>query len=337
MALYTFYGYAPDALTYNAGSNSWTLDAAYDHTEDRVRFDITDDDNAFSGDSIFNELGDDSNQTAVVSEPDGTVISTGRIYDDKYHGIDKPGGGTIWIEEVEIGGTLLGYIVSEELTPGFGYVQNVTGETTSSLELDYSQLASIACYGAGTLIECLDGPVPIEQIKPGMRVLTLDNGYVTVLWASKRPVSIIAQMIDPGLRPVEITRGALGGGMPERDLTVSQQHRVFFGAGAGYFAPAKGLVNRDGITLSAGGRPVTYHHILCAHHQVISANGCWSETLFPGKMVFRILGAKARGEVERLLGPGLADYKLARPCLSVREALRSKGRPVQNQIMGWVA
>ncbi len=337
MALYTFYGYSPDALTYNAGSNSWTLDAAYDHTQDRVRFDITDDDNVFLGDSTNDEVGDDANQTAVVSEPDGTVISTGTIYDDKYHGVDKPGGGTIWIEEVEIGGTLLGYIVSEEITPGVAYVQNVTGETTTGLELDYSQLASIACYGAGTLIECLDGPVPIEQVQPGMRVLTLDNGYVTVLWASMRRVSIASQIMDPSLRPVEIARGALGNRMPERDLTVSQQHRMFFGGGTGYFAPAKGLVNRAGIRLCKGVRPVTYHHILCAHHQVINANGGWSETLFPGKMVFRMLGAQARAEVERLLGPGLADYKLARPCLSVREALLSKADLAQNQSMGWVA
>lgn len=149
--------------------------------------------------------------------------------------------------------------------------------------------------------------MPIERIAPGMEVLTLDDGYVPVLWASLRPVSVDSQIMDPSLRPVEISRGALGGGTPERDLTVSQQHRIFFAGSGGYFAPAKGLVNRAGIVLSKGVRPVTYHHILCANHQVISANGCWSETLYPGKMVFRILGARARADVERLLGPELAD------------------------------
>lgn len=84
MAVYTFYGYAPDALTHSAGSNSRTLDAAYDHTEDRVRFDITDDDNVFSGDSFSDEVGSDGNQTAVVSQPGGTVITSGAVYDEHY-------------------------------------------------------------------------------------------------------------------------------------------------------------------------------------------------------------------------------------------------------------
>lgn len=337
MAVYSFIGYAPTALTYDSGSGTWTLDPAFDHTEDRVVIEITDNDSIFNGDSSSNEIGSDTSQTGVVTQPDGTPIASGQIYDEEFYEILNPSGGAIWIERVEIGGQFVGYMVSEELTPGTAYTEvfrtNVSPEDDS--EESYNTWTSVPCYVAGTKIETEHGTTAIEDVVPGMLVLTYDNGLVPVVWAGKRHISMAMQAQDPSLKPIRISAGALGDGIPSKVLRVSPQHRIFFSDRArrteatkiDVFAPAKGLVNLRGIHHLDDGGPITYHHILCENHQIIKANGAWSETLFPGKMVFQMLGPVAAAEVRQCLGSAMLDYQLARPCLTVREALREFTKP----------
>jgi len=279
-------------------------------------------------------------------------IASGRIYDEEYYEVAKPGGGSIWIERVEIGGQLVGYMVSEEMTPGTAYSETTRRDVNDpdNTEEPYSSWTSLPCYAAGTLIETEFGQTPIEDIRPATRVRTHDAGLVPVIWVGHRHISTRMQAADHRLRPVKISKGALGGHEPADDLIVSPQHRILLHTRdeisaplKGIFAPAKGLINVQGIRLTSGKKPVTYHHLLCRSHQIIRANGCWSETLFPGAVAFEMLGQLAARDITKLLGRSLTTYTLARPCLTVREARdlyhsddahtpmkRARHRPVQN-------
>src|SRR5690606_6300515 len=82
------------------------------------------------------------------------------------------------------------------------------------------------CFCRGTLIATRNGEVPVEKLRLGDEVLTLDHGYQPIRWLGSRKLSALALRARPALRPVEIRDGALGAGLPTRDLRLSPQHRV---------------------------------------------------------------------------------------------------------------
>lgn len=137
------------------------------------------------------------------------------------------------------------------------------------------------CFTAGTLIDTPDGPRKVEDIRPGDRVDTLDNGPQLVRWAGKRDVDGSADHA-----PVRIEAGVLGN---EKPLLVSPQHRMLvtgwavelnFGEDSVLVA-AKHLVNGDTIT-RAPASEVSYVHILFDTHEIVVAEGAPSESFFPG-------------------------------------------------------
>ncbi|MEM6375589.1 MAG: Hint domain-containing protein, partial [Pseudomonadota bacterium] len=89
------------------------------------------------------------------------------------------------------------------------------------------QAQSMPCYAPGTLIETDNGPRPVEDLKAGDRVLTLDRGPQTILWV--RAGNEYLETKERDQKPVLIAPGALGRGLPERSLIVSPQHRIFAG------------------------------------------------------------------------------------------------------------
>lgn len=173
------------------------------------------------------------------------------------------------------------------------------------------------CFAAGTLIETAAGARPVETLRPGDLVRTLDNGLQPVRWAGTRTV--------PGagpLAPVRITAGTLGN---DADLLVSQQHRILlrgwraemhFGQHEVLVA-AKHLVNGKTIRLLPC-HQITYAHLAFDRHEIIIAAGIHCESLFLGKMAINAMGPQARGELLAIF-PELAarhwHSETARACL----------------------
>lgn len=155
------------------------------------------------------------------------------------------------------------------------------------------------CFAAGTLIETDTGPLPIEVIRPGDLVHTLDSGLQPVRWIGQREV------VGSGrLAPVEIKAGALGNW---RDLRVSPQHRMLVGDWRTelYFGqpqvlvPAVHLVNESTIR-QVPCRRIRYVHLAFDRHEVIWAEGILSESLHLGAMALAALGEAARDEIKAL-------------------------------------
>lgn len=84
----------------------------------------------------------------------------------------------------------------------------------------------VFCFGEGTLILTPLGPRPIEQLRLGDRVTTLDNGPQPIRWIGRRVVGAGEMQADARLIPVQIGAGVLGNARP---LLVSQQHGMLIG------------------------------------------------------------------------------------------------------------
>ncbi|WP_425093953.1 Hint domain-containing protein [Tropicimonas sp. S265A] len=183
--------------------------------------------------------------------------------------------------------------------------------------------SGVICFTTGTLIDTPHGPRPVEDLVAGDLVTTLDNGSQPLAWVGAR--TVVAQ---GDLAPVVVTRGVLGA---LRDTAVSPQHRMLvrvwqaemlFGE-AEVLVPAIGLVNGETVYRRTGGE-VRYHHLLFDTHQIVRADGAWSESFHPGPVGVSTLARATREEVLRLF-PELrcnpdAYGPAARPGLRVREA-----------------
>ncbi len=175
-----------------------------------------------------------------------------------------------------------------------------------------------ACFTRDTLIETANGPVPIQNLAPGDVVLTSGDGPKKIRWIGNRAISCEELSADPKLRPVRITAGALGHGLPKRDLLVSRQHRMLvrskvaarmFG-NSEVFLSAIRLTDMPGIYPDGTVESVEYFHLLFDRHEVIFAEGAPTESLFTGPEALKSLGSEARNEILSIL-PEVADLEYA--------------------------
>jgi hypothetical protein len=83
--------------------------------------------------------------------------------------------------------------------------------------------------------------------------------------------------------------GALADGMPKRDLWVSPCHAMYID---GLLIQAEDLVNGDNVFQAASVQIVRYFHVELETHDVILAEGAWSETFIDddSRMMFQNAG-----------------------------------------------
>lgn len=190
----------------------------------------------------------------------------------------------------------------------------------------------VICFTPGTRILTPAGPRLIQDLRPGDRILTKDNGSQDILWMGSRRMTGARLYAMPHLRPIRFKAGALGVDRPDDDLLVSPQHRMLLSG-----APARALFNTDEVLVKAEDlmndaticidhalREVTYIHILLDTHNVVWANGLETESFHPSNCALETIDSDQRGSLLSLL-PGIdrnpakyGDY--ARRNLSSSEA-----------------
>ncbi len=166
---------------------------------------------------------------------------------------------------------------------------------------------NFVCFAKDTVINTPDGPRAVQSLSVGDWVLTRDHGPRRIKWTGSRTLGKQELAENPHLRPVRIRAGALGQSQPSKDLTVSPQHKVYlsdpalqllFGVEEA-LVPAKGLV--DGHTVvESDTDEVTYYHIMFDRHEVVHANGAWSESFYPGATALGSLNDASRNELFEL-------------------------------------
>ncbi|WP_259913410.1 Hint domain-containing protein [Jannaschia sp. M317] len=190
----------------------------------------------------------------------------------------------------------------------------------------------IPCFTPGTLIATPKGEVVVEALEVGDRVITRDNGIQVIRWVGRRDMSATELTVTEAYCPVMIRKGALGHGLPERDMMVSPQHRVLIANDETmlYFderevlVAAKHLVGRPGIERMEA-QDVAYIHVMFDNHEVILSDGAWTESFQPGDNSLKGLDRAQREEIFAIFPElqdeaGLSGYTAARRMLKRQEA-----------------
>ena len=206
-----------------------------------------------------------------------------------------------------------------------------------STQSDYSARATGESRGFGQIVPCLSpgarvatpkGEQAAETLSVNDRVLTRDHGIQRIVWAGHRTLRVDELKAAPALRPVLIRAGSLGNDLPERDTLVSPMHRMLvvsdvarahFGESEVLVA-ARDLTNLDGVdVVNVPG--ITYLHFMFDKHQVILANGTWTESFQPNDYALKGVVDAQRQELFKIC-PALAAQSGRERFGTARRALR---------------
>ncbi len=193
----------------------------------------------------------------------------------------------------------------EGSVPPAGTVLTVTSEInpTRANSRDFADF--VTCFCAGTLIETSHGPKPVEHLTTKDSVVTKHGECSPVLNVFCREVTFSELSANPKLRPVVVSRGAFGQGLPTRELRVSRQHRFYvrspicermFGESE-VLVSAVHLTQLPGVYFDNDITQVGYYHILLQNHQVIFAEGTPTESLYFGVNTVHALSDEALDEI----------------------------------------
>ena len=240
------------------------------------------------------------------------------------------GSGTDTLDVSGMGQTHITYNAGDP-TSGTISFRNSLGVTTGTLTFQNIEKI-IACFTPGTLIDTERGRVLIEDLAVGDMVLTRDNGFRPVRWIGAQRISGAQLRANPALQPVQIRQGALGHGLPMRDMMVSRQHRMLLTSTRAellfgeyeVLAKAVHLTRLPGIR-SVEVEEVTYIHLMFDRHEIVVADGAWSESFQPSERAVGAFDAEQRDELFAIF-PELAtrgaalDFDAARMTLRQHEA-----------------
>lgn len=148
-------------------------------------------------------------------------------------------------------------------------------------------------FTAGTHLATPRGPVPVGHAAPGCRVLTRDRGYQPLRFAVRQHMPPEATGRG-GRRIVRIAAGALGPGLPARDLLLSPAHRLLLPSAT---APvtADALAGRPGVTEEAPGAGFDPVSLLLDLPALLLAEGLWLEGPGAGAVAARPVVSLAEG------------------------------------------
>lgn len=267
-----------------------------------------------SGDTVFDEL--DGSQTIAnaytingVNYPAGTTIFTAYNLENTTSG-HKVVSFHMNLNDGYPFGPVHGVVSSIPLVPGTTYTFQ-TGESSNNLPNEYTDF--YACFARGVGILTDKGVTPVENLAPGDHIATEDNGFQKLLLRPSRKISARELQHNPKLRPVRITAGALGNGLPQRDLLLSPQHRMLvdspivermLGCRQTLVAAIK-LTTLPGIYVDHNVESVEYFHLILENHEVITAEGAPTESFYCGQMALKTL-PDAQVEELTTLFPDLA-------------------------------
>lgn len=192
---------------------------------------------------------------------------------------------------------------------------------------------STPCFTPGTQIATPQGVRLVENLRIGDNVVTRDNGIQPIRWTGLRGFGCEDLRQASHLQPVLILKGSLGNNMPERDMLVSPNHRLLVSNDKAllHFDEPEVLVAAKHLTGVRGidaveTTAISYLHLMFDQHEVILADGVWTESFQPEDSTLAGLDNARRNEIFEIfpklrLRAGRQAYGTARPVLSMRDVL----------------
>ncbi len=212
--------------------------------------------------------------------------------------------------------------ISFDLPAGATFAQLVVSSDTnaSGETIFFDNLViegDLICFVSGTRIETAAGVRAVEDLQPGDEVRTL-RGFKPLLWVGCSTI-----LPREAQQPVLFRKGSWLGNT--HDLRVSPAHRMLvqgwqaqalFGTDEVLVA-ARDLVNEETI-VGAPVAAVTYWHLMFEDHELLRAEGCWSESLQLGETALDSMSEATRAEVRAVALD--MDMPVVRPALTSAEA-----------------
>ncbi len=255
------------------------------------------DDNILGGagqDSVVTGQGADTVNTG--DDADYIVGSSGDVIDGGEGGDDND---TLYLGDA---GAVIAY--------DGGNPENGTVTFSDGTTLNFTNIETvIPCFTPGCHVRVENGTGKVEDLRVGDLIETRDNGLQPVRWIGRKLLDQSDLSLAPHLRPIRILKGALGNGVPNRDMEVSPQHRMLVeGAQASLLfgtdqvlVRAKHLTHLPGVEVARACERVTYIHLMCDAHEVICVDDAWTESFQPGDIV-------QNNEAREIFGDLLAEF-----------------------------
>lgn len=192
--------------------------------------------------------------------------------------------------------------------------------------------ASVPCLTRGTLVSTAAGEVPVEELRQGDMLRTLDHGLQPVKLILRRRITRQDLARNSRLYPVRIGKGALGSGLPARELLVSRQHRMAVGSSIVKrmfdcpmaLVAAIRLTGLPGIQLASAIEEVDYFHLILQRHEIIFAEGAPTESFLASRDTVAALEPEARREFRALFPAYRDEGPAALPARVVPSRTRQK-------------
>ncbi|MBY6065442.1 Hint domain-containing protein [Leisingera aquaemixtae] len=308
------YGQDDDDEIYGGTGND-TIDAGID--DDLVEGGSGND--VITGGHGADTLSGGDDRDTFIGGTDGDVVDGGSGGDD-FDTLDLSGSGPF---------ELTGVTVDPDGNSLSGTVNFLDGDGEVTGSMTFGEIEQIIpCFTPGTLIATPLGERRVEDLQAGDRVITRDNGIQEIRWVGIRTLEGADMKGRAHLQPVLIRQGALGNGLPERDMMVSPNHRVLVANDktALYFEDREVLVAAKHLTGLAGVdvvelASVTYIHFMFDQHEVVLSDGAWTESFQPGDQSLRGLDNAQRNELFELF-PELKSQKGREGYTAARRSLR---------------
>lgn len=133
------------------------------------------------------------------------------------------------------------------------------------------------CFLAGTRIVTPHGEIRVEELAIGTLVETL-NGPLPIKWIGRRKYRKSASSWQSSVAPIRVSRFALDDLYPRRDLHLSPKHCLLVD---GVLIAVEYLVNDKSIARATmdDREVIEYFHLELETHEVIFAEGAPAETL----------------------------------------------------------
>ncbi|MGB0798981.1 MAG: Hint domain-containing protein [Planktomarina sp.] len=243
--------------------------------------------------------------------------------------------------DIDANGDLIGETTTYSLSDAFIFnipVQNMeiaqTGFGNGSLVeifIDDSVVSTPPCFTTGMMIRTDAGYSAIEDLEIGDQIWTLDHGFQTLRFVSRRNVPAMGKMT-----PVLFKKGSIGN---TADIVVSQKHRFHVGSlpqdlqkqfrpNEDTLLQAISFCNGTSVRLYPEIKTVEYFHLMFDNHELIDCFGTISESWQPTRNALKLNPDQA----DELLSifPEIGSRKASDPGAMARYEVRVKRARPQN-------
>ncbi|MDR9404177.1 MAG: Hint domain-containing protein [Halothece sp. Uz-M2-17] len=214
-----------------------------------------------------NGLQDNGGSTLTIAlQSNSPAIDAGNennLPTEQELGVDVDGDGTIENNTISID--------QRGLTRTFDFDPS----DSDGLNLDMGAVEN-ECFLTGTLIATEDGKKAVETLEIGDKVQTADGSFEAVKWIG---IQTYYKAFATPFRshPVLIKAGALGEGIPKRDLYTSPDHALYLEEGI--LANAGALMNGVSIIqIEPEEEKFYYYHVELDRHALLLAEGALAES-----------------------------------------------------------